>query len=46
EPFDKIVIQVLGATISDVIVFLVLGLPLTIGLAKSNKKHAHLKIEK
>ncbi|TKI92650.1 ECF transporter S component, partial [Bacillus cereus] len=26
EPFDKIVIQVLGATISDVIVFLVLGL--------------------
>ena len=27
EPFDKIVIQVLGATISDVIVFLVLGLP-------------------
>ena len=35
EPFDKIVIQVLGATISDVIVFLVLGLPLTIGLAKS-----------
>lgn len=46
EPFDKIVIQVLGATISDVIVFLVLGLPLTIGLAKSNKKHTHLKIEK
>ena len=44
EPFDKIVIQVLGATISDVIVFLVLGLP--IGLAKSNKKHTHLKIEK
>ncbi len=46
EPFDKIVIQVLGATISDVIVFLVLGLPLTIGLTKSNKKHTHLKIEK
>ncbi|TKI80658.1 ECF transporter S component, partial [Bacillus cereus] len=22
------------------------GLPLTIGLAKSNKKHTHLKIEK
>lgn len=37
EPFDKIVIQVLGATIADVIVFLVLGLPITIGLAKSNK---------
>ena len=31
EPFDKIVIQVLGATIADVIVFLVLGLPITIG---------------
>ena len=46
EPFDKIVIQVLGATIADVIVFLVLGLPITIGLAKSNKKHTHLKIEK
>ena len=45
EPFDKIVIQVLGATISDVIVFLVLGLPLTIGLAKSNKKHTHLKLK-
>ncbi|TKI73463.1 ECF transporter S component, partial [Bacillus mycoides] len=25
---------------------LVLGLPITIGLAKSNKKHTHLKIEK
>lgn len=46
EPFDKIVIQVLGATIADVIVFLVLGLPITISLAKSNKKHTHLKIEK
>lgn len=46
EPFDKIVIQVLGATISDIIVFLVLGLPITIGLAKANKKHTHLKIEK
>ncbi|MEJ9362778.1 ECF transporter S component, partial [Bacillus thuringiensis] len=26
--------------------FLVLGFPLTIGVAKSNKKHTHLKIEK
>ncbi|PEA83099.1 ECF transporter S component [Bacillus pseudomycoides] len=46
EPLDKIVIQVLGATIADILVFLVLGLPITLGLAKVNKKHTHLKIEK
>ncbi len=43
EPFDKNCYTSIRATISDVIVFLVLGLPLTIGLAKSNKKHTHLK---
>ncbi|MEY8348151.1 ECF-type riboflavin transporter substrate-binding protein [Bacillus cereus] len=46
EPLDKIVIQVFGATIADILVFLILGLPITLGLAKANKKHAHLKIEK
>ncbi|PFK31200.1 ECF transporter S component [Bacillus cereus] len=46
EPLDKIVIQVFGATIADILVFLILGLPITLGLAKANKKHTHLKIEK
>ncbi|MEN1936274.1 ECF-type riboflavin transporter substrate-binding protein [Paenibacillus sp. 102] len=46
EPLDKIIIQVFGATIADVLVFLILGLPITLGLAKANKKHTHLKIEK
>ncbi|MGF9964283.1 ECF-type riboflavin transporter substrate-binding protein [Bacillus rhizoplanae] len=45
EPFDKIMIQVGGAIIADVLVFFILGLPIVLGLAKANKKNTQLKIE-
>ncbi|MCT4509131.1 MAG: ECF-type riboflavin transporter substrate-binding protein [Tepidibacter sp.] len=46
EPFNKIVIQVIGAIISNLIVFVALGIPAIVGLVNVNKKNSNLELDK
>lgn len=46
EPANKIVIQVVGAIVSNLIVFLALGIPAILGLVNVNKKNSNLELDK
>lgn len=44
EPSDKLLVQVTAASISNIIVFLVLGVPAVIGFARRNAKVSNLSV--
>ncbi len=46
EPFDKMVVQVGGAIIANIVVFIVIGVPAVLGIAKRNKKNSNLTMDK
>jgi energy-coupling factor transport system substrate-specific component len=45
EPVDKIVVQVIGAIVANLLVFAVIGIPAVLGFAKLNKKNTNLKTD-
>ncbi|PTM59401.1 ECF-type riboflavin transporter substrate-binding protein [Desmospora activa] len=45
EPADKVVLQVIGASVANVIVLGALGIPAVLGLTKWNRRNTNLKLD-
>lgn len=45
EPFDKIVLQVVGAVVANALVYVVLGIPAVLGFTKINQNNSNLKLD-